>query len=144
MAILFQFLRRGRASKVDPQLSIDRIGRDGADIVVSGQARLPDGARLRCGLWVGDWDGPFDGIMYGDTGVNQGRFACRFRPTPEWHGRVSGSVELRADANQPADVQAHIGQRGERLAYSDTSGKSYSQIFSVVTSDLTETEPLHR
>ena len=48
--------------KVDPRVSIAGIVASDLAVLGSGTANLPDGARLRCGVWQGKWDGPFDGV----------------------------------------------------------------------------------
>lgn len=121
---------------MDPQISISAIRRTDSAIEIPGAAHLPDGARLRCGLWRGGPEGPFEGIMYVDTDVQANAFTCRFRPPTPWHGLVSGSVELRADPSQPHHVQDVIGPGGEELAYADTRGSGYAQIFTVASADL--------
>lgn len=121
------------AETVDPKLSIVGISGSRTEVLVSGVADLPDGTRLRCGVWHGTWEGPFDGVIYQDTRTVNGRFDCRFEPTHPWIGTVSASVELRADRDQPEHVQARIGRRGEHLAYSDAQGDDFAVVVAVET-----------
>ena len=108
-----------KSHKVDPRLAILRLSASDNEVLVSGTADLLDGTRLRCGVWQGNWDGPFDGLMYKDTRVVDLRFECRFDLRTPWSSTISASVALTADRNQPEDVQARIGSRGERLAFTD-------------------------
>ena len=123
-------------TKFDPGLSITSIARQASQVVVSGEARLPDGALIRCGIWRGDFDGPFEEIVYALARTQGGRFECHFEPPSRWRGVVSASAELRADREQPTNVQAVIGSAGERLAYADTIGKGFAQVFVVRTGAL--------
>ena len=123
-------------TRFDPGLSITSIARQASQVVLSGRASLPDGALIRCGIWRGDFDGPFEDILYAIAQTQSGQFKCHFDPPSPWHGVVSGSAELRADRAQPANVQAVIGSAGERLAYADTTGKGFKQVFVVRTGAL--------
>jgi hypothetical protein len=123
-------------TKFDPALSITSIARQASRVVVAGQVSLPDGALIRCGIWRGDFDGPFEDILYVLARTQGGRFECHFGPPSPWRGVVSASAELRADRDQPTDVQAVIGSAGERLAYADTIGKGFAQVFDVRTGAL--------
>jgi hypothetical protein len=124
------------ADKIDPHISIRTISSSDSEVLVSGTADLPDGTRLRCGLWQGSWDGPFEGVIHKDTQVKVGRFDCRFEPPSRWSGTISASVELRADRGQSDRVQALIGSRGEHLAYSGAEGSDFAIVVSVQTSVL--------
>src|SRR5687767_3523453 len=107
--------KRPMRTKFDPGLSITSIARQASQVVVSGEARVPDGALIRCEIWRGDFDGPFEDIRYVLARTQGGRFECHFEPSSRWRGVVSASAELRADRDQPTDVQAVIGSAGERL-----------------------------
>ncbi len=120
-------------TRFDPGLSITSIARQASQVVVSGRASLPDGALIRCGIWRGDFDGPFEDPLYTDARTQSGQFECHFEPPSPWRGVVSASAELRADRAQPTNVQAVIGSAGERLAYTDTRGKGFAQVFVVRT-----------
>ena len=123
-------------TRFDPGLSITSIARQASELVVSGQASLPDGALIRCGIWRGDFDGPFEELLYANARTQSGQFECHFEPPSPWRGVVSASAELRADRAQPTNVQAVIGSAGERLAYTDTRGKGFAQVFVVRTGAL--------
>ena len=120
-------------ARFDPGLSITSIARQASQVVVAGEASLPDGALIRCGIWRGDFDGPFEEILYALTRTQGGRFQCHFEPPSRWRGVVSASAELRAHRDQPTDVQAVIGSAGQRLAYADMIGKGFAQVFVVRT-----------
>lgn len=106
------------------------VARESDGLVVRGTARLPDGTRLRCGLWRGGIEGPYVDIVYGWTHVQDGLFQW-VADGVQWSGDVSASVELRADASQPVATRRVIGEVGEHLAYADIQTGSYRQIFVV-------------
>jgi hypothetical protein len=124
-----------RSQRVDPAITTV-IVRESNGLVVRGTARLPDGTRLRCGLWRGGIEGPFADIVYGWTDVEDGLFEW-VADGARWSGQVSASVELRADGSQPEATKRVIGKVGEHLAYSDTEGPSYRQVFVVATASCT-------
>jgi hypothetical protein len=123
-------------TRFDPGLSLTSIARQASQVVVSGKTSLPDGALIRCGIWRGDFDGPFEEVLYASARTQSGRFKCHFEPPSPWRGVVSASAELRADRTQPPNVQAVIGSAGERLAYADIMGKGFAQVFVVRTGAL--------
>ena len=114
-------------------LSITSIVREASQVVVSGKASLPDGALIRCEIWRGDFDGPFEDVLDALVRTQSGRFECHFEPPSVWRGVISASAELRADGAQPTNVQAVIGSAGERLAYADITGNGFAQVFDVKT-----------
>jgi hypothetical protein len=126
--------RRAGPPSPDPRLTI-RLEplASGRGIEISGTANVPDATRLRCGVWRGGPEGPFDDVMHEDTAVKAGRFAVTISTSRPWLGVVSASVELRADATQPAVVRAVLGDAGERLAYADLVGPGYRQVFAVTS-----------
>ena len=123
-------------TKFDLGLSITSIALQASRVVVSGKASLPDGALIRCEIWRGDFDGPYEEVLDALAQTQSGRFECHFEPPSPWRGVVSASAELRADRTQPTNVQAVIGSAGERLAYTDISGKGFAQVFVVRTEAL--------
>lgn len=120
-------------TRFDPGLSITSIAHQASQLVVSGNASLPDGALIRCEIWRGAFDGPFEEVLDAFARTQNGRFECYFEPPSPWRGVVSASAELRADRAQPTNVQAVVGSAGERLAYTDTKGKGFAQVFVVKT-----------
>lgn len=125
--------RHPMRTRIDPGLSITSIARQASRVVVSGKASVPDGALIRCGIWRGDFDGPFEEVLYALARTQSGQFECHFEPPSPWRGVVSASAELRADRAQPTNVRVLIGSAGERLAYADTMGKGFAQVFVVRT-----------
>lgn len=126
--------RRAGPPKADPRLTVrleplkSRLG-----IEISGTANLPDWTRVRCDIWRGGPEGPFDEVMHQDTAVKAGRFAVIIDTSHPWLGVVSASVELRADGTQPEAVRAALGDAGERLDYADLAGPGYRQVFAVTS-----------
>lgn len=99
---------------------------------MEGTCQLPDGTVLRCGLWQGRFDGPFDGLVTAEVAVRDHRFGAQFTDAGGWTGPVSASVELVADGRQPDEVRRVIGDAGEALAYADVTGPGYRALVHVV------------
>lgn len=127
-------MHRDRHRSIDPSIAA-RIARLSDGVAVEGTAALPEATRLRCGLWRGGIEGPYTDIVYGWTDVHVGAFRWIVEGV-HWSGEVSASVELRANASQPESTRRVIGDSGEHLAYSDTEGRAYRQLFVVVTAML--------
>jgi hypothetical protein len=129
--------RRAGPPKPDPRLTVRLEPLKGEPgIKIFGTANLPDGTRVRCGVWRGGPEGPFDDVMYQDTAVKAGHFAVSIYTSRHWVGVVSASVELRADGTQPEAVRAVLGDAGERLDYADLAGPGYRQVFAVTSLDI--------
>lgn len=127
--------RRNRRPKIEPILSV-RIEQDADGLVVIGATSLPDGTNVRCGIWRGEWAGPFNEIVYVPATAEGGSIRARF-DTPSWTGRTSAVIELVADRRQPPQVQSVIGPTGENLAYGDMRlPGEYTAVVAICTVNL--------
>lgn len=112
-----------------------RIEQQRRGVAVVGLTELPEGTILRCGLWPGPWDGPFDEIAYLSTTVHDGKSEALF-PIPSWSGQTSASIELLANHTQPDEVRAVIGPTGEHVQFADFIGSDFAAFVATCTVSL--------
>lgn len=115
----------------DAKLEAD-AARDGSAVVVSGTTTLPDDTLIKYEVWGGYlWGLVLGHRRRGRVRVRDGRFAVRFNPAP-WKGPVIDvAVSILGNWEQPKATRELIGDRGERLRFSDVAGDEHAEHFLV-------------
>lgn len=122
----------GLGSMFDAKLEAD-AARDGSAVVVSGTTALPDGTFIKYEVSGGGilWGLVLGHRRMGRVRVKDGRFAVRFDPAP-WKGPVIDvAVSILGNREQPKATRELIGDRGERLRFSDVAGYEHAEHFLV-------------
>jgi hypothetical protein len=111
------------------ELRADAV-RDGSAVVVSGTTSLPDGTYINYEVSGGYlWGLVLGHRRRGRVRVKDGRFAIRFDPAP-WKGPVIDvAVSILGNREQPTATRELIGDRGERLMFSDLEGHEHAEHF---------------